>query len=106
MPESNDKRTLGVFEILAAGLAPSEAFRKLFERGYVSTAPALVHLLYTELPDLSESVMPAVMAWNRGTRADRAGIRLTDDRLDEIIGDFIASAVHRREATNRLTDRE
>jgi len=80
-------------DLIQSGLSPSQAFRRLFETGIVHSNPELVRLLYTEFEDLSQSVMPAVMAWNRGTNPERAGIGLSDDRLNEIIGDFIRKSM-------------
>lgn len=65
----------------------------LFDQGHVRSAAELVHLLYTEFDDLSESVMPAVMSWNRGTKPENAAVGLSDERLDEIIGEFLALAM-------------
>jgi hypothetical protein len=81
-------------ELMLSGMRPSQAFRHLFDCGAVQSNHDLVHLAYTEFDDLSESVMPAVMAWNRGTKPERAGIGLSDERLDEIISQFMLVAVH------------
>lgn len=75
----------GIRELLKSGMKPSAAFRALFEQGTARTNHDIVKLLYMEFDDLSESVMPAVMNWNRGTNPERTGMGLTDDRLDEIL---------------------
>lgn len=64
---------------------PSLIFRVWFEQNIVRTNHDIVRLLYMELDDLSESAMPAIMAWNRGTNPEREGVGLTDERLDEIL---------------------
>ena len=60
-------------------------FRGLFQQNIVRTNQDIVRILYTEFDDLSESVMPAIMAWNRGTDPERAGVGLTDEKLDEVL---------------------
>jgi hypothetical protein len=85
---------MSIRELIESGKSPSQAFRHLFEIGAVHSNSDLVDLLYTEFYDLSASVMPAVISWNRGTRPERVGLGLTDARLDEIIGVFIRSAMY------------
>ena len=63
-----------VRELIQSGMSPSQAFRHLFDCGAVQSATDLVDLLYTEFDELSNSVMPAVMSWNRGTKPERAGV--------------------------------
>lgn len=72
-------------QLFKSGKKPSAVFRWLFDQQLVRTNHDIVKLLYTEFDDLSESVMPAVMAWNRGTDPERAGLGLSDERLDEIL---------------------
>ena len=84
---------MSIRALLASGGTPSQAFRQLFEDGVVRSGPELVRFLYTEFDGLSELVMPAVMAWNRGTKPENIGKGLTDDRLNEIIGGFLAAAM-------------
>ncbi|WP_157798628.1 hypothetical protein [Dyella ginsengisoli] len=71
--------------LLKSGEKPSSIFRGWFEQDIVRTNHDIVRLLYMELDDLSESAMPAIMAWNRGASPERAGVGLTDERLDEIL---------------------
>lgn len=72
-------------ELLKSGGKPSLIFRGLFQQNIVRTNQDIVRILYTEFDDLSESVMPAIMAWNRGTDPERAGVGLTDEKLDEVL---------------------
>lgn len=84
---------ISIRQLLSSGMRPSQAFRYLLQHGAATSAPDIVNLLYEEFEDLSSSVMPAVMNWNRGTKPELVGKGLNDDRLDEILLDLMAEYI-------------
>jgi hypothetical protein len=86
---------ISIRQLLSAGMRPSQAFRYLLQHGVVRSTPDIVNLLHEEFEDLSISVMPAVMNWNRGTKPELVGKGLSDDQLDVILLDLMAGYIDR-----------
>jgi hypothetical protein len=84
---------ISIRQLLNSGMRPSQAFRYLLQHGAATSASDIVNLLYEEFEDLSSSVMPAVMNWNRGARPELAEKGLSDDRLDEILLDLMTQYI-------------